>query len=345
MEKKKILIAEDNEANAELLLAILRRAGYSADVSNNGKKAFDTIKRNKYDALLTDWMMPEMDGIELIRRVRDTIKPVPIIVIITALSSPEARKHALDSGSDDFIVKPYDPQDIITRLDNLFNREKQPFPSVIPKQTKKYNISAPFTGVCIAASSGGPQTLKKILSTLTVTKDAAFFIVQHSPSWALEDMAKRWNEISTMEIILSTDGIAIDPGKIYLAPGKTHMTVEPGSMKIRLLDDPPENYVKPAADPLFRSVAKSFGKRSIAVIVTGMGRDGALGASHINATAGIVIAQDPETAIVKSMPATVIKTIPSTIVVPLSEIPETVNKYIEKLSVNKENKILHKVYN
>jgi len=330
MLNKKILIAEDNIRNAELLKAIVSRAGYSADVTYNGKEALDAISKNKYEALLTDWMMPKMDGIELIRNVRKSIKPVPIIVVLTALSTDEARKHALESGADDFIIKPYDPLDVINRLKNLFSRKNQLIRSIVGKPKVQYKIDAPFVGVCVAASSGGPQTLKKLFGSMIVTKVASFFIVQHSPAWILEDMAKNWKELFTMELQLASDGMKIFPGKVYLAPGGRHMIVERSPMKIRLVNDPPENFVKPAADPLFRSVAKSYGKRSIAVIMTGMGCDGAIGATYIDATKGVVIAQDPETAIVNSMPSSVIKTVTNTIVATPTSMPALINKYIQK---------------
>jgi two-component system chemotaxis response regulator CheB len=133
-----------------------------------------------------------------------------------------------------------------------------------------------------------------------------------------------------MEVFLGVDGIKVEPRKVYLAPGERHMIIEPDSLKIRLDDSPPENYIKPAADPLFRSVARTFGKNSIAVVLTGMGYDGAEGAKHITAAQGLVIAQDPDEAIVDAMPTAVINAIADSMVVPLSNIPDTIVRIIQE---------------
>ncbi|MFH0974744.1 MAG: chemotaxis protein CheB [Spirochaetota bacterium] len=327
MTNKKILIAEDEQASAELLKKILEKAGYSVKLASNGKKAYGEILDNKFDALLTDWMMPIMDGIELIRKVRENILNPPVIIVITALASQEARTHALNSGADDFLAKPYKPADILEKVERLFSRisQKPPdsttLPSIVPDK------NPPFTGICIAASSGGPQTLFKVITSVPVLENSAVFIVQHGPPWALKDMASQWDKICKMDVMLGTNGCKIDPGKIYLAPGKQHMTVEPDTLSLRLNDDPPENFVKPAADPLFRSVARCFGRFSVSVVLSGMGCDGALGSLHISAANGIVIAQQPETALVKFMPLAVINTVQNALTIPLDQIPKAIVTY------------------
>jgi two-component system, chemotaxis family, protein-glutamate methylesterase/glutaminase len=335
---RKILVAEDEQASAELLKMILEKAGYSVDVASNGKKAYSAIKDNKYDALLTDWMMPQMDGIELIRKIRENIPNPPAIIVITALSSHDARKHALASGADDFLAKPYKPNDILERVKALLSRIEQRLPTFVPLSPIIADENPPFTAICIAASSGGPQTLVKVINSFPVLENSAVFIVQHGPSWALEDMAGQWNRISKMEVTLGSNGKKVVPGTIYLAPGNSHMIIEAGSLYIKLIDGLPENFVKPAADPLFRSVARCFGRYSISVVLSGMGCDGSLGSLHISAASGVVIAQDPKTALVKFMPMSVIKTVPGAFTIPLQKIPEAIINYSSKQSESLKNK-------
>ena len=329
MENKKILIAEDDRPSAELLKRILTREGYAVDMSFNGREAFDKIKINKYDALLTDWMMPEMDGIKLIKKTREILDPAPVIIIITSLSSDDACNHAMKSGADYFIIKPYEPANIINQLKELFSQKEQILPSKITIPGIKAKIDSQFFGVCIAASSGGPQTLKKMLSAMPLIDNAAFFMVQHAPGWILNDMARAWNKVSTMKIILGENGMDVKPGSIYLAPGDNHMVVSGKNIIINLLNEPAENHVKPAADPLFRSVAMTFGDKSIGVVLTGMGCDGAVGAGHIKAANGLVIAQDPKTAIVYAMPQAAIRTVSDAVVAQLSDIPEKIIAHIK----------------
>ena len=192
-----------------------------------------------------------------------------------------------------------------------------------------------FCGVCIAASSGGPQTLKKVLGAMPVVDNSAFIVVQHASGWILNDMPRAWNKVSAMKIILGEQGMEAKPGSIYLAPGYRHMVVSGKNAAINLIDDPPENHVKPAADPLFRSVPKTFGDKSIGVVITGMGCDGALGAGHIKAANGLVIAQDPETAIVYAMPQAAIHAVSCAVVAPLTEIPDKILNHINNKIRNK----------
>jgi two-component system, chemotaxis family, protein-glutamate methylesterase/glutaminase len=337
MFKKKILVAEDEQASAELLKMILEKSGYSVETASNGKKAYNAIKEKKYDALLTDWMMPQMDGIELVRKIRENIPTPPVMIVITALSSQEARKHALSSGADDFLAKPYQPKDILERIEELFLIQEQAPPEIVQLPSIIPDKDPPFTSICIAASSGGPQTVVRVIREIPVLKESAVFIVQHGPVWALADMASNWNRISKMEVMLGTEGCKVEPGKIYLAPGNHHMTVEPGSLQIKLDDGPPVNFVKPAADPLFKSVAKSFGRFSLSVVLSGMGCDGAIGSLHISAANGVVLAQDPESALVKFMPLAAIRTVPDALTIPLQEIPDAIIKYSSKQSESLKN--------
>jgi len=136
---------------------------------------------------------------------------------------------------------------------------------------------------------------------------ASFFIVQHGPSWMLETFAQRLQKETKLKVSLAANNIEIEKGCIYIAPGDKHLRIEQHTFKMLLDEGPKENFVRPAADPLFRSIASAFGKYSIGVILTGLGRDGAQGAAQISSVQGVVIVQDPETAVAPSMPRTVIE--------------------------------------
>ena len=192
----------------------------------------------------------------------------------------------------------------------------------------------PFVGVVMAASTGGPGALTKVFNRLPPpTSRATFFVVQHGPAWML---ARRLNSETPMTVSLASDGVRAAPGKIYVAPGNRHLFIEPGSLSLRLTDNPSENFVYPSADLLFRSAAKAFGRRCLAVVMTGMGRDGSLGAAAVARAGGVVIAQAPETAGAPSMPRTVIKMGIPKRVVPLEHLAETITGYVNRLFVEAE---------
>lgn len=331
---RKILVAENKISNAAKLSEILTNAGYEVDIARDGKEAFSALKEGDYDGLFAAWMMPRMDGIELIRQVRASITPVPVIIVITQLGSFTARQYGIDSGADDFLAEPYRLHEIPARLGNLLSRRDQPVPKFGPISAPTIGSTPPMAGVCIAAGSGGPSTLNMIIRNLQSTKNASFFIVQHGSGWAVRDMTNKLGRYSSMTLRQAEDDMCFKAGEIYVAPGDSHMTVDAAELRIRLLDDPPENFLKPSADPLFRSIAQCFGRKSIGVILTGMGCDGIVGASYIAAAGGVVIVQDPETAVVKDMPLSVIRTVDSTIVTKLPSIPKTVMEQVERAAEN-----------
>lgn len=328
----KVLVVEDIVTSRILLCKILKKEGYDVSSAANGVEALELLATEKFDAILTDWMMPNLDGIELIEKIRKSIKPIPVIIVITALSSRSAKEKVFEVGADDYIAKPYDNKEVITRLENCLNRQKSETTQFLNDDQFEFVKVPPFAGVCVAASTGGPPALLNLFSKIKPTMRAAFFVVLHGPAWMLESFTERIQRETEMRVRLGEDGMVIKPGEIYLAPGDKHMVINPQKFCIQISDGPPENYVKPSADPLFRSVAFLFKSKSLSVILTGMGRDGAIGSGYISAAGGITIAQDPKTATLSSMPQSVIDLRIAKFVVPLDEIGDTINKSIERIS-------------
>ncbi len=330
---KKILVAEDELTNSILLKRLLTKAGYSVVVANNGVDAYKHIEKESFDALLTDWMMPNMDGIELIRKVRESISEVPLIIMITALVSEGARAYALESGADDYIAKPIDVEELLTRVKDGLDKKEQKAPAnsagIVSRSTESL---PPFVGVGIATSTGGPPTLIELFRQIPDDIRAAFFIVQHGPSWMLDTFSQRLQKETKLKVSLASNGLLAESGNIYIAPGDKHLRIEHNTFKIILDDGPKENFVRPAADPLLRSIASTFGKYSIAVILTGLGRDGAQGAAQIASVQGVVLVQDPETAVAPSMPKTVIEGGVPAKIVPISEMGKTIAQTVFPLA-------------
>jgi len=126
--------------------------------------------------------------------------------------------------------------------------------------------------------------------------------------------------VTDRPVHLGEPDMLIQEGHVYVAPGEHHMLVLPRVFSLDLNQEPPENFVRPAADPLFRSAAAAFGSRLVAVVLTGMGRDGTQGCSEVRTTGGRVLAQDPATAVASSMPRTVVQAGIAHEVVPLDQI-------------------------
>lgn len=326
----KILIVEDDPTSTLVLERSLRKAGYETVSAPDGMAAMDLLQTSTCDAIVSDWMMPRMDGIELVRKIRETVQPPPVIIMVTALASPDARTHALAAGADDYLAKPFSVPEVLERLGNCLARHAQPEPKVVPAAPASVTHLPPpaFPVLAIAASTGGPEAVREVMRGLDDIQDSAAFLVLHGPAWMLETFAGRLQKETSLSVRLAEDQMSIEAGKLYIAPGEWHMVVEE-SMNIRLNKDAPENYMRPAADPLFRSVARVFHRAAVGVILTGMGRDGTLGASELSASGAPVIVQDPRTAIAPSMPQTAINAGVSTEVHALQHVPGAIMHRLE----------------
>jgi len=326
----KILIVEDDPTSTLVLERSLRKAGYETLSAPDGLAALDYLGSHTIDAVVSDWMMPRMDGIELVRKIRETIQPPPVIVMVTALASSEARNHALAAGADDYLAKPFSIPEVLERLGNCLARRSQPEPTITPIEpvAPEGRTPAPFPVLAIAASTGGPEAVREVARSLGDIGRAAAFLVVHGPAWMLETFAARLQKETPLQVRLAEDRMPIEPGKLYLAPGEWHMVVDE-SFAVRLNKDAPENYMRPAADPLFRSVAKVFHTAAVGLILTGMGRDGTLGASEISGAGGAVLAQDPRTAVAPSMPQTAINAGVVTEIQPLGHLAASIRTRLE----------------
>lgn len=175
-------------------------------------------------------------------------------------------------------------------------------------------VLRPFTDhkadvIAIASSTGGPRALIGFFAALPRDLDVPILITQHMPKGFTSSLAQTITQRTAWPCHEGVDGMEVLPGYVYLAPGGVHMTIDKGRPhpRIRIIDTPPENFCKPAADPMFRSIAAVYGANAVALIFTGMGTDGCEGARKIADLGGNVIAQDEETSVVWGMPGTAAK--------------------------------------
>ncbi|NOX18400.1 MAG: chemotaxis protein CheB [Chlorobi bacterium] len=300
----KILVVEDDTSSRFILRKLLKHKGYDVYTAVNGKEALLKLAENNFDIVIADWLMPEMDGVELTKKIRNDFDKQPIVFILTAIALKEAKEKALTSGADEFLAKPLNSEALYALIENSLKREKNSVKIIEKKESVKEEKK--FYCIAIAASAGGPPTLQRFFQGLDYCENAAFLIVQHGPQWMLETFAESLAKITTMSVKLGENGDEVSPGNIFIAPGEKHLVLAKDTLQIELLDGDPINFVKPAADPLFKSVALSFGSKSIGIVLTGMGKDGSVGCGFIRAAGGKIFVENPSTAILPSMPQSVI---------------------------------------
>ena len=173
-----------------------------------------------------------------------------------------------------------------------------------------------------AASTGGPRALAELLPAIPRGLGIAVCVVQHLPQGFTRGMVERLDKLCALRVTEASDGLPLLADNIYLAPGGLHLkitgTVQ--GLRLELSEEPPIHGVRPAADPLFEAAARIFGPRTLAVVMTGMGKDGCQGVRTVKANGGYCLAQTPETAVAIGMPTAAIATGLVDSVLPLTEL-------------------------
>lgn len=202
-----------------------------------------------------------------------------------------------------------------------------------PADPSSQMIRHPARAVCIAVSTGGPMALMQVFAQFKTPLPVPVFIVQHMPANFTTSLAARLSTSGSMQVIEPQGGEMAHAGVAYLAPGGLHMALKKTGTKTQILlnEDPPENSCRPAADVLFRSAAKVYGKDLLAVVLTGMGYDGLKGCEAIRASFGQVIAQDEETSVVWGMPGAVVQNNLADQVLPIDRIADEIIYRTRKL--------------
>ncbi|MFO1188028.1 MAG: chemotaxis response regulator protein-glutamate methylesterase [Alphaproteobacteria bacterium] len=184
--------------------------------------------------------------------------------------------------------------------------------------------------LAIGSSTGGPQALAQLMGTLKGMTGLPILITQHMPATFTTILAQHLGQASGLEAHEGIEGESIRAGTIYVAPGGRHMLVDGTSTApvIRLNDGPPENYCRPAVDPMLRSIAKVYGSAVLTVILTGMGQDGLKGSEAVVAAGGTIVAQDAESSVVWGMPGAVATGGVCSAVVPLAGLADCIRRIV-----------------
>lgn len=210
-------------------------------------------------------------------------------------------------------------------------KDDEAVPTTVPKQENIKLRTGSFRKpkvLVIGSSTGGPQALMNFFKQFTRKPAVPILITQHMPATFTAILADHLGQTTGWVCQEAKDGMALAPGQIYVAPGGKHMEVAGADddIKVRLTDDPPENFCKPAVDPLFRSVTSVYGEYVLAVVLTGMGHDGLKGARALTREGGTVLAQDEASSVVWGMPGAVATAGLCTEVLPIEQLGEAAAK-------------------
>jgi two-component system, chemotaxis family, protein-glutamate methylesterase/glutaminase len=198
------------------------------------------------------------------------------------------------------------PERMFDAVEAVPHAQSRPLLKSVPKTepAKPVRSPGPTEIVVIGISTGGPNALREVFAHIAADLGKPVVVVQHMPAGFTEEFAASLDRICPLEVKEAADGDVLKPGRVLIAPGDWHVTVEKRSLAgiVRVNQDPPENGHRPSADVLFRSVAREYGNRALAVIMTGMGKDGALELGSIYREGGVTLGQDEGSSVVYGMP-------------------------------------------
>lgn len=315
----KILIVDDSPFMRRVIADRLTEVpGFEVvGTARNGKEALNLIPKLNPSIVTLDIEMPGMNGLDTLQVIKKEFN-IPVIML-SSLSGKEITIQALELGAVDFIEKPQNLRnrdnhdfktDIEKKINALFDPDiHQMFPETKKDCSKKRsavrNETIKVQAIVIGASTGGPKALLSMIRQFPENLPVPVFIVQHMPKGFTASFAKRLDAESAVEVLEAKDGMAVQNGKIYLAPGDSHMRID--REQIRLTSEDKIHGVRPAVDHLFESAAQAYKNGLIGIILTGMGRDGSNGMSEIKKNGGYTIAQDQESSVVYGMPGNAVQ--------------------------------------
>lgn len=278
--------------------------------------ARDKIVKMKPDVITLDIEMPRMDGITFLKKLMRYF-PLPVIIVssLTTKGSVLALQ-ALSLGALEVISKPsaaYSVGDMSIQLAEKIRAvngiKVTPVTSAkaaVQSQVLIESKSLATTTnklIAIGASTGGTEAIKKVLTLLPVNTPG-IVVVQHMPAQFTTSFAKRLDELCQMNVKEAQDGDSVTNGQVLLAPGNYHMLLKRSGARyyVQVKKGPLVHHQRPAADVLFKSVAKYAGANALGIILTGMGKDGAAGLLSMKKAGAVNIAQDEKSCVVFGMP-------------------------------------------
>ena len=318
--------------------------------ARDGREAVERAASLRPDVVTMDFHMPGLDGAQATRAILE--RQPTAIVMVSAHTTEGAREtvEALAAGAVDFVTKPdgeVSPnlseirEPLIQKLLDAAGANLEPMrPAAAPdsrsdsEPRSRRAGAAPLRAmppglrvVAIASSTGGPAALTRMLPALRLERQAAVLIVQHMPAGYTRALAEQLSEQAEFPVREAKHGDVIEAGVALVAPGDQHLVVARAG-RVALDQSPAVHGVRPAADVTFKSLAVAFGARSVGVVLTGMGRDGALGLSAIKAAGGRTVAQDRGSSTVYGMPRAAVEMGVVDEVVSLDRLGRVVSKLI-----------------
>lgn len=314
--------------------------------AKHGKDALDKLFDARPDLVVMDVEMPVMDGIDALREIRKRTAKLPVIMFSSLThKGAEATYDAIEAGATDVAAKPSSIGHIGQAIAHV-HRE------LVPKIYKAMGVARPYSptppptekpgpparalngisAVGVGVSTGGPEALEQFMSAIPRDFPVPILVVQHMPPVFTQRLAERLATKTGHCVREAEDGEEITGSKILIAPGDHHLlTVRDRTVvRAKLSQEAPENSCRPAVDPLFRSLASTYGSNCLGLILTGMGKDGTNGARALRDSGAKIMVQDKQSSVVWGMAGNVVECGLTDRVLPLNQLAQEVIRTVVK---------------
>lgn len=343
----KVLIVDDSNFMRKALSKIISS---EADIEvvalvSSGEEALKAIPELKPNVIILDVEMGGMDGLMTLERIMEK-NPTPVIMFSAhTRRGAEVTIKSLQIGAVDFMEKPSGAisMDLGAVRDEMVGKlriaakatpgKPGKVSAKAEKAARRLKLTDPSSSiVAIGSSTGGVQALHNIIPRLPRSIATPIVVVQHMPPLFTKSLAEGLDSTSSLNVREASEGDLVKAGNVYIAPGGLHMTVRKGrgEMSIHLDQEPEGELLRPSVDVLFESIAQAYGKRSLAVILTGMGNDGFKGFKKMKAKGAFSIAQNEESCAVYGMSKTIIDGGLADAVLPINHIARTIEMAVKE---------------
>jgi two-component system chemotaxis response regulator CheB len=330
----RVVVADDSAMMRHIVSSSLSRAGVEiVGSASNGDEALAACERERPDALMLDLSMPGLDGIGVLRALRQTGRSEMPVIVVSAFSPSQGARavDALAEGAFDLVAKPAIgeglegfAQALVSKVKAATGGRRNRVISGSPiRQQRRAARSSVSRAVLIATSTGGPKALAALMPKLPAPLGVGTLIVQHMPPGFTKSLAARLDQAAALDIREADGGELLDPRVALLAPGGKHMRLATGG-RVNLTDEPEIGSLRPRADLTISDAAKVFGERTLLVVMTGMGNDGLAGAQEVKRRGGRILVEAESTCTVYGMPRAVEEAKLADEVLPLHELADAI---------------------
>ena len=351
----RVLVVEDSAYQRLRIVEALRGAAGVGEVEavGTGEEAIRRLLTHEFGLVTLDLGLPGMDGHAVLRWIMAN-RPLPVVVISSDREERSALA-ALEAGALDVLAKAGAQPESLARwrkrlgevvegarsmsMESLLRRSasrasEPPVSGAIPRPARPLPHVGTPAGLVVAASTGGPPALRELFLGLP-PQNAVVGVAQHMPAPFTRSLAQRLSSGTPWDVREAVNGAEAVPGVVWLAPGGGHLEFvrhQSERLFLNVAPNGPSMRWCPSADVLFASAASSFGARLVAVVLTGMGDDGAEGSRAIAAAGGTVLCESRESAVIAGMPDAAARAVPEAGRFALSRLPAEVDRRLSNAS-------------